>query len=77
MPVTRDAILDTPARLSLPDGGDLVSRDTVRALSIHGARLEHRGGLRPAGRPVALGEGPAAWPGGLRARHARHAFGLE
>ncbi|MGC9370557.1 MAG: Mrp/NBP35 family ATP-binding protein [Paracoccaceae bacterium] len=34
MPVTRDAILDTLARLALPDGGDLVSRDMVRALSI-------------------------------------------
>ncbi|MGB8623065.1 MAG: Mrp/NBP35 family ATP-binding protein [Paracoccaceae bacterium] len=34
MPVTRDAILDTLKRLTLPDGGDLVSRDMVRALTV-------------------------------------------
>ncbi|MGC9419855.1 MAG: P-loop NTPase [Rhodovulum sp.] len=36
MPVTRDAVLDTLSRIALPDGGDLVSRDMVRALSVEG-----------------------------------------
>ncbi|MCO8145951.1 Mrp/NBP35 family ATP-binding protein [Rhodovulum tesquicola] len=34
MPVTRDAVLESLSRVALPDGGDLVSRDMVRALSI-------------------------------------------
>lgn len=34
MTVTRDAVLDALKRLSLPAGGDLVSRDMVRALMI-------------------------------------------
>jgi ATP-binding protein involved in chromosome partitioning len=39
MPVTRDAILDALARLALPDGGDPVSRDMVRALSVEGGAV--------------------------------------
>ncbi|TCM77832.1 Mrp/NBP35 family ATP-binding protein [Rhodovulum steppense] len=34
MPTTRDAVLETLSRIVLPDGGDLVSRDMVRALSV-------------------------------------------
>lgn len=34
MPVSRDAILYSLARMGLPDGGDLVSRDMVRALRV-------------------------------------------
>src|SRR6056297_1173853 len=36
MATTRDAILDELKKLELPDGGDLVSRDMVRALSVDG-----------------------------------------
>ncbi|MFV2053067.1 Mrp/NBP35 family ATP-binding protein [Aliiroseovarius sp. YM-037] len=36
MTVTRDDILAALKKISLPDGGDLVSRDLVRALSIDG-----------------------------------------
>ncbi|MBR9762687.1 MAG: Mrp/NBP35 family ATP-binding protein [Rhodobacteraceae bacterium] len=36
MPVTRDQILQELQRLTLPDGGNLVSRDMIRALSIDG-----------------------------------------
>ncbi|MBC55793.1 MAG: sodium:proton antiporter [Confluentimicrobium sp.] len=34
MPISRDVILDTLSGISLPDGGDLVSRDLVRALTV-------------------------------------------
>jgi ATP-binding protein involved in chromosome partitioning len=34
MAATRDQILSTLKQVTLPDGGDLVSRDMVRALSI-------------------------------------------
>jgi ATP-binding protein involved in chromosome partitioning len=34
MSVTRDAILSVLSRLGLPDGGDIVSRDLVRALTV-------------------------------------------
>ncbi|MCB2129580.1 MAG: Mrp/NBP35 family ATP-binding protein [Rhodobacteraceae bacterium] len=34
MSVTRDAVLSVLSRLSLPDGGDIVSRDLVRALTV-------------------------------------------
>ncbi len=36
MAVTRDIVLDTLRRLTLPDGADLVSRDMIRALTIEG-----------------------------------------
>ncbi len=35
----RDQILATLSRIAAPDGGDLVSRDMVRALSIEGGRV--------------------------------------
>ncbi|MCC7321771.1 MAG: Mrp/NBP35 family ATP-binding protein [Rubellimicrobium sp.] len=35
----RDQILSTLARVLLPDGGDLVSRDMVRALSVEGGQV--------------------------------------
>ncbi|MFQ6552512.1 Mrp/NBP35 family ATP-binding protein [Aestuariibius insulae] len=34
MPVSRDDVLRALARVGLPDGGDLVSRDMIRALSV-------------------------------------------
>ncbi len=34
MPPTRDTVLAALSRLTLPDGGDLVSRDLVRALTV-------------------------------------------
>jgi ATP-binding protein involved in chromosome partitioning len=34
MPVTRENVIETLSRLALPDGGDPVSRDMVRALSV-------------------------------------------
>ncbi len=34
MTVTRSAVLDSLGRIALPDGGDLVSRDLVRALVV-------------------------------------------
>ncbi len=37
MSVTREAVLEQLKRLSLPGGGDLVSRDMVRALTVEGA----------------------------------------
>jgi len=39
MSVTRKSVLDVLSRLSLPDGGDLVSRDLVRAVSVHGGEV--------------------------------------
>ncbi|MDE4134406.1 Mrp/NBP35 family ATP-binding protein [Phaeobacter sp. QD34_3] len=39
MPVTRDQILAALERLALPDGGTLVSRDMLRALTIDGAQV--------------------------------------
>ncbi|MGB0799729.1 MAG: P-loop NTPase, partial [Planktomarina sp.] len=36
MPVTRDDVIDALTRLELPDGGNLVSRDFVRAITIEG-----------------------------------------
>ncbi len=39
MSVTREAVMQALARISLPDGGDLVSRDLVRALAIEGDRV--------------------------------------
>lgn len=39
MSVTRDEILSALARLTLPGGDDLVSRDMIRALSIEGAAV--------------------------------------
>ncbi|MBN2905691.1 MAG: Mrp/NBP35 family ATP-binding protein [Rhodobacteraceae bacterium] len=36
MPVTRDTVLAALSRIALPDGGDLVSRDLVRALTVEG-----------------------------------------
>ncbi len=39
MPASRNVILDRLRRIVLPDGGDIVSQDMVRALSIDGARV--------------------------------------
>ncbi|MGI3165973.1 Mrp/NBP35 family ATP-binding protein [Pseudooceanicola sp. 200-1SW] len=39
MTVTRDQILDELNRLTLPDGGSLVSRDMIRALSVEGGTV--------------------------------------
>ncbi|WP_261331596.1 Mrp/NBP35 family ATP-binding protein [Maritalea mobilis] len=39
MTQTRDSILDALRALTLPDGGDLVSRDMVRALRIEGEKV--------------------------------------
>ena len=39
MAVTRDEILGALSRLTLPDGGDLVSRDMIRALGIDGGAV--------------------------------------
>ncbi|SIO30101.1 ATP-binding protein involved in chromosome partitioning [Rhodovulum sp. ES.010] len=39
MPATRDRILDALSRIALPDGGDLVSRDMVRALTVEGGTV--------------------------------------
>lgn len=39
MPASRNVILDALRRISLPDGGDLVSRDMVRALTIDESRV--------------------------------------
>ena len=39
MAISRDDILATLARVQLPGGGDLVSRDLIRALVIDGARV--------------------------------------
>ncbi len=36
MPASRDDILTALARVGLPDGGDLVSRDMIRALTVEG-----------------------------------------
>ena len=39
MPVTESQIREVLARIDLPDGGDLVSRDMLRALTIDGAQV--------------------------------------
>ena len=39
MSLSRDQILAALARIALPDGGDLVSRDVVRALTVEGDRV--------------------------------------
>ncbi|MGR3464732.1 Mrp/NBP35 family ATP-binding protein [Limimaricola sp.] len=39
MTLTRDHILDELRRIGLPDGGDLVSRDMIRALGIDGDKV--------------------------------------
>ncbi|MGB2894436.1 MAG: iron-sulfur cluster assembly protein, partial [Albidovulum sp.] len=39
MSVTRDAVLDCLSRISLPDGGTLLSRDLVRALDVEGGMV--------------------------------------
>ena len=39
MSLTRDAVLDCLSHVTLPDGGTLVSRDLVRALSIEGGMV--------------------------------------
>jgi ATP-binding protein involved in chromosome partitioning len=39
MTVTRDEVLAALARIALPDGGDLVSRDMIRALGIAGGAV--------------------------------------
>ena len=39
MTVTRDQILSALSRVALPDGGDLVSRDLVRALMVDGDQV--------------------------------------
>ena len=40
MAQTRDNILATLSKISLPDGGDLVSRDFVRALTVDGSTVK-------------------------------------
>lgn len=40
MTVSRDQILETLARITLPDGGDIVSRDMVRALNIENGAVQ-------------------------------------
>ncbi|HEX9857601.1 MAG TPA: Mrp/NBP35 family ATP-binding protein, partial [Paracoccaceae bacterium] len=39
MSVTREAVLAALARIPLPDGGDLVARDLIRALSVEGGQV--------------------------------------
>ncbi len=39
MEPTKQAILDTLARIVLPDGGDLVARDMVRAVTVDGGQV--------------------------------------
>ncbi len=39
MTVTKPQVLDALQRLALPDGGDLVTRDMVRAITIEGANV--------------------------------------
>ncbi len=39
MTVSRDAVLEVLSRVGLPDGGDLVSRDLIRALSVEGGSV--------------------------------------
>lgn len=39
MQPTRDAVLDALGRIGLPDGGDLVGRDLVRALRVEGGEV--------------------------------------
>jgi ATP-binding protein involved in chromosome partitioning len=39
MAVTRDEIMGALSRLTLPDGGDLVSRDMIRALGVDGGTV--------------------------------------
>jgi ATP-binding protein involved in chromosome partitioning len=39
MSVTKESVLDVLSRLTLPDGGDLVSRDLVRAVTVDGAAV--------------------------------------
>ncbi len=39
MTLTRDSILETLSTVALPDGGDLASRDMVRALTIDGGNV--------------------------------------
>ena len=39
MNVTRDQVMSALARIALPDGGDLVSRDMIRALGVDGGAV--------------------------------------
>jgi ATP-binding protein involved in chromosome partitioning len=39
MSQTRETILQALSQLTLPDGGDVVSRDLVRALNVQGGRV--------------------------------------
>ncbi len=39
--LTRDTVLEALARLELPDGGNLVSRDFVRAVSVHDGAVRY------------------------------------
>jgi len=43
MSVTRETVLAALARISLPDGGDLVSRDMIRALTIEAGQVRALG----------------------------------
>jgi ATP-binding protein involved in chromosome partitioning len=36
MPVTKDEIMATLRRIAMPDGGDLISRDLIRAIQVQG-----------------------------------------
>ena len=40
MTVTRDQILDTLRRIAIPDGGDLVSADLIRAVQVQDGRVQ-------------------------------------
>ena len=39
MSVTKESITESLARIALPDGGDLVSRDMIRALTVEGGNV--------------------------------------
>ena len=39
MPITKDNILSALSRIAMPDGGDLVSRDLIRAVRIEGGNV--------------------------------------
>ncbi|TCP62382.1 ATP-binding protein involved in chromosome partitioning [Rhodovulum bhavnagarense] len=54
MPVTRDSVLAALRRINLPDGGDLVSRDMVRALNVEGGTVRFVIEAANAGQAAAL-----------------------
>lgn len=40
MTVTRDDIIETLRRIAMPDGGDLISRDLIRAVQVQGDQVQ-------------------------------------